>query len=36
MPFGSPDDAGVGSNDVHPVVGPRYTSGHTWASAPVI
>ena len=34
-PAASPDDAGVGSYDVHPDEGPRYTSGHTWASAPV-
>ncbi len=35
-PVASPDDAGVGSYEVHPVAGPRYTSGLTWASAPVI
>jgi hypothetical protein len=27
---------GVGSTDTQPVPGPRYTWGHTWASAPVI
>jgi len=27
--------SGVGSTDTHPPWGPRYTSGQTWASAPV-
>src|SRR5579875_3019526 len=31
----APGVVGVGSTETHPAPGPRYTSGHAWASAPV-